>query len=247
MREQMIEFESILGRATQGVTRPYICSTSNGDIYFVKGRGAGKRSLMCEWIAAQLAQQLGLPIAPFDIAYISESIVEERPAADKSNLGVGLAFASKRICVNELKYSEIAKIPVQLQRDTLAFDWWIRNDDRNLTAFGGNPNLFLIPGKNELVIIDHNLAFADDFCKTTFLQNHVFAPQFQYIATNPDERARHCQRFTRVMEKWQDLCATLPIEWQFVDEEQTIAVALTCESIEQQLETYKLDNFWDTK
>ena len=114
-----------------------------------------------------------------------------------------------------------------------------------MTALGGNPNLFLNPEENQLLIIDHNLAFADDFCKTIFLQNHVFSHQFLYIASNANERARHYQRFEKAMENWQDLCATLPDEWRFIDVEQTIPAPVTCESIKQQLDFYKLDSFWN--
>ena len=49
-----IQIVEIIGRSTQGITRPFICRGEDGHIYFVKGRGAGKRSLICEWIAGNL-------------------------------------------------------------------------------------------------------------------------------------------------------------------------------------------------
>ena len=62
-----LEIVEIMGRAQQGVTQPFICRGEDDQVYFVKGRGAGRRSLICEWIAGQLGRLLGLPIAPFGI------------------------------------------------------------------------------------------------------------------------------------------------------------------------------------
>jgi hypothetical protein len=65
-----VEIVEIMGRSEQGVTRPFICRGDDGHVYFVKGRGAGMRSLICEWIAGQLGRRLGLPIAPFEIVEV---------------------------------------------------------------------------------------------------------------------------------------------------------------------------------
>jgi hypothetical protein len=40
----------ILGRSKQGRTRPFLCCCDDDQLYFVKGRDAGHRSLLCEWL-----------------------------------------------------------------------------------------------------------------------------------------------------------------------------------------------------
>ena len=55
-----IQILEIIGRATQGITKPFICRGEDEHIYFVKGRGAGMRSLICEWVVGNLAIKLGV-------------------------------------------------------------------------------------------------------------------------------------------------------------------------------------------
>lgn len=136
-----VEIVEIIDRSTQGMTRPFICRGDDGAVYFVKGRGAGRRSLICEWIAGQLGQRLGLPIAPFEIAEISAALLAIAPRDDLADLGAGKAFASRKLEATELNLSQIPMVPAQEQCDVLAFDWWICNSDRTLGDRGGNPNL----------------------------------------------------------------------------------------------------------
>ena len=60
-----IEIIEVIRRSTQGVTKPFICRGDNDKIYFVKGKGAGRRSLVYEWNAGHLGVALDIPIAPF--------------------------------------------------------------------------------------------------------------------------------------------------------------------------------------
>ena len=56
-----IEIVEVIRRTQQGVTQPYICRSEDGELYFVKGRGAGYASLAKEWVAGCLAKRLGCP------------------------------------------------------------------------------------------------------------------------------------------------------------------------------------------
>ena len=118
MTVQIIE---IMGRSEQGVTLPFICRGDDDLIYFVKGIGAGRRSQVCEWIAGNLAKEVGLPIAPFEIVDVPVELVEGNP--QYRDLGSGPAFGSLRQTIMELNYAAIGRVPVGLQRDLLAFDW----------------------------------------------------------------------------------------------------------------------------
>lgn len=73
MTVQVVE---VLRRSEQGMTRPFICRGDDGEIYFVKGVGAGRRSQICEWVAGKLASAFGLPIAPFRLLDVPEELIE---------------------------------------------------------------------------------------------------------------------------------------------------------------------------
>lgn len=169
-----LEIVEIMGRAQQGVTQPFICRAEDDQVYFVKGRGAGRRSLVCEWIAGQLGRRLGLPIAPFEIVEIPEALLAVAMRDDLNDLGVGKAFGSRKMPVVELSVSLIDQVPEEIQRDVLAFDWWVRNADRSLGELGGNPNLFWDANNAALVVIDHNQAFDPGFSAQDFVESHVF-------------------------------------------------------------------------
>lgn len=97
-----IEIVEIQRRATQGATLPFLCQSHDGQLYFVKGKGAGNRSLICEWIAGNLALKLGLPIAPFDIVHVPAQLIKTASSMNLADLGSGPAFGSKKLSVTEL-------------------------------------------------------------------------------------------------------------------------------------------------
>ena len=111
----MVQIVEIMGRSEQGITHPFICRGDDDNTYFVKGSGAGRRSLVCEWIAGHLAVALGLPIAPFKIVEVPVELVEGNPLY--SDLGDGPAFGSLRQTIMELNYAGINLVPDEIQRD----------------------------------------------------------------------------------------------------------------------------------
>jgi hypothetical protein len=167
MTVQIIE---IIEQSTQGATKPFICRGDDKQIYFVKGYGAGRRGQICEWVAGLLGKKLGLPIAEVEIVDILEELLEDGAVPNSNELGVGPAFGSRKVLASEFVFSAVSKVPPSLQRDILAFDWWIRNGDRILTQMGGNPNLLWISGDERLVMIDHNQAFDRDFLRQISLK-----------------------------------------------------------------------------
>ena len=36
----------VIGRSSQGITRPFLCRADDGRLYYVKGNGAGRRALI---------------------------------------------------------------------------------------------------------------------------------------------------------------------------------------------------------
>lgn len=71
-----VEIVEVIRRSEQRITRPFICRGKDGQTYFVEGKFAGPRSLVCEWIAGSLAKRVGLPIAPFTLVDVPEELLE---------------------------------------------------------------------------------------------------------------------------------------------------------------------------
>ena len=89
----------ILGRADQGVTRPFICRCDDENTYFVKGLDSNRDSQVKEWVAGKLALALNLPIAPFSLVYADPAFVQ---VPGYEGLGNGFSFGSKKKQVTEL-------------------------------------------------------------------------------------------------------------------------------------------------
>lgn len=146
-----------------GITEPYFCRLDDGNLYVVKGKQAGFMGLIAETVAALLGRSMGLPIPEFAIAEVSKELLAFNPKA-ASSIGTGTVFASKfKPGTIEFGPALIDKVPTPLLAELFAFDAWIQNEDRTFTEFGGNPNLFLRVETDELVAIDHNLAFRPGF------------------------------------------------------------------------------------
>lgn len=245
----MLEVVEVLGRAQQGRTMPFRCRCSDGEIYYVKGRDAGRRSLVCEYIAGELGRALGIPVAPFVVAEVPEALLEMPvPGLELNDLGAGPVFASKRCTGSELTVAVAARLPRAMQCDVLAFDWWIRNMDRYLTESGGNPNLLYEPETRELVVIDHNLAFDEAFAPADLVDTHVFAPVADSLLGDMFLRQDYLARFSAILETWSSIIAGLPEEWLFLDEEMLDPVEnFDVERFHATLTLCQHDDFWDVK
>ncbi|WP_295913601.1 HipA family kinase [uncultured Xanthomonas sp.] len=219
-----VEIQEVLGRSDQGVTRPFLCRGDDDSLYYVKGIAANRRSLICEWMAGVLAKKFGLNVPKFEIAHVSAGLAELHP--EGRDLGAGLVFASRVAHnLNEILFSQIARVPREVRRDVIAFDWWIRNADRTLTAKGGNPNLLWdVASGGELVVIDHNQAFDPEFDANAFLATHIFQAEFSELRADLVVMAHYAERMKSALELWDSAWALVPDEWRFHDDERTILI-----------------------
>ncbi len=233
----------ILERSDQGVTRPFLCRCDDGNLYYVKGRGAGRSSLFCEWLAGHLAQAFGLPVPPFAIVEAPQSLVELFP--EGRELGVGLAFGSRAVAhTQELSMSHLCDVPVQLRRDVLVFDWWVRNSDRTLTSLSGNPNLLWDAAAKELVVIDHNVAFDNEFSVQSFSDLHVFHLEIVKVFQDLVERLTYAERLQTALAAWSVACQNVPDEWWFADEERTVPANFDPNAVLESLNRCTHEDFW---
>jgi len=238
-----IQIVEIIRRSEQGVTHPFICRGSDDQIYFVKGRGAGRHSLISEYLCGKLALSFGLPIADFVVVDVPDILIKASLAADTQELGSGLAFGSRSLAhVQEIQFHQLKLVDIQICKDVLMFDWWVRNSDRTLSEKGGNPNLLWDQTDRQLVVIDHNTAFEEKFDRKRFASNHIFADLLPQIFGDLVERELYTQRFQKSFAEFERACGTVPEEWWWVDD--GVPAQFDKDAIKSSLTDFNKDFFW---
>lgn len=243
MSEPTVVIEEVMRRSRQGVTEPFICRGDDDHIYYVKGFGAGRRSLVCEWVAAQLATRFDLPIADYALAEVPAELIVPGQTPNLKDLGCGMVFASRELPhVQELSVTTRARVEVGQATDVLVFDWWLKNEDRHLTELGGNPNLLWDVQAGHLAVIDHNQAFDPDFDPARFLASHVFADCWNRVATDLVEQAKYRERMENALADLESIRDSIPDSWWFVDE--GVPANVSWDEIARCLARCHREDFW---
>jgi hypothetical protein len=238
-----IQIVEILDRSIQGITRPFICRCEDGQAYFVKGNGAGKQSLIAEYVGGRLACAFGLPIADFGILEIPSELIKWCGRDDASELGAGLAFGSKALPhVQEFSVSHIPQVDVQIRKDVVLFDWWVHNADRTLSEKGGNPNLLWDQVHSRLAVIDHNQAFDTDFDAQLFAQSHVFHTNLLDIFDDLVDRQTYLDRLAAAFAEFDSACDNVPHEWWSVDN--GVPTSFNRDAAREILSRFMTNDFW---
>ena len=208
-----LEIIEISGRTEEGngVSRPFLCQAANDSVYYVKLKNAGYRQLVIEWICGRLAQEMGLPIAPFRLVGIAKQLIAGNQELERE-LGHGVAFGSRKLS----KFTELRLhlIPESAKGDCermLLFDRWILNEDRKLSAIGGNPNCLLDLEQEKVTLIDHDNAFDETFSVRDFWSQHVFKNYTRLFSDTAREEAR--QWLEDGIAKFSQIWDELPPEW----------------------------------
>lgn len=239
MPHETAEVIEIQGRSAHGMQEPFQCLADDGHLYYVKGCQTDRASLHHEWICAHLATQLGLPLPPFKLLNVSEEILEEAPQTWRV-LGVGLAFGSQQHpgCTWFDK-AQIQHVPLKLQMDIMAFDWWVRNIDRS----DGNPNLLWDTSQQALVVIDHNLAFDSAFNHVDFFGSHIFRQCWQEMDFIKLDALQ--LRFSDAMDAvLTQACDNIPLAWQWANAECDILANVSLDEIKGTLARCQSNDFW---
>ncbi len=142
--------------AERGAMQPLLCRGSDGAHYILKPFIAGGSwPLVLEWICARLGRSLGLPIPNYRQIMVAENLAEEWNAFSERQIQPGVGFGSQQVAsAMEFEVSLTDAIPADLRLRLLAFDWWIRNQDRGEK----NPNLLWSAETRALHVIDHDQA-----------------------------------------------------------------------------------------
>lgn len=148
--------------------------------------------------------------------------------------------------MTEITIAAAAEVPEALRRDILLFDWWIKNGDRNLSARGGNPNLFWEPDDRELVVIDHNVAFDTDLIFYNFIQYHIFKDESPDVFGDFVRRHEYTERLSSALGRWEAICADIPPEWLSLDAEMLdpISLDLDLDAVHALLGQFEGNDFW---
>lgn len=199
---------------------------------------------MSEVIAAELGTRLGLPIPEWRIMEVPESLVRFSTLDNVTDLLGGPAFASRQVeNVSELMWAGVSRIPVELRRRLLVFDWWLQNGDRCLGESGaGNVNL-LLDAEGNLVVIDHNVAFDSTMTAEQFSTYHVFRDQLGHLY-DLVTRQDYARELDAALAHWATITALLPAEWIYRDADE---IDETLPTLLQRLETlqqFRDEQFW---
>ena len=216
------QITQIIRRTDQGATRPFICRADDGEICYVKGKSASTGERIREWMGANLASVFGLAVPEMALLEVPYSLVDRSSSEVKADLGMGYAVGSRQILsVHELRYEEVALIPVATQRQVLLFDYWVGNEDRTLSEFGGNPNLLWRSSDKTLYAIDYNLILQNDFDSQAFWATHAFAKSAGLEKLDATEQKCYQEQLNQVLKLWPMFWQQLPESW--LDENESTA------------------------
>ncbi|MCF2133222.1 MULTISPECIES: HipA family kinase [Mycetohabitans] len=239
---EVVQIVEVLGRATQGITQPFICRGDDKQLYFVKGLHAGRRSLVAEWLGSAMAEAFGLPVAPFRIAQVADELIKIGPS-HFAELGAGYAFASCAVPnALEMSWTLLGHVDPELQLDVIVFDWWIRNQDRTLTEKGGNPNLLWDPGASRMLVIDQNQAFDPYFDRSAFLELHPFSQVWHRVYEDFVTRQVYEVRMLNALKQFECACDKMPASWSIVGDD--VPLGFTPDEAYGLLLRYCHEDFW---
>lgn len=211
----VLQIVEVLGPSLQGMSRPYKCIAEDGALYYVKGQQTNRASLWREWISAHLATALNLPLPPFALVQVDETLLAELPR-EWRELGATPAFGSRHHESAAWFEASLAdKVPPASRQAVLVFDWWVRNSDRLV----GNTNLLWDVDGQKLVVIDHNQAFDPDFDSLEFCQHHVFADQWAALSMDLFLQADWSLRLSEALPLARWACDNAPSEWRWANAE----------------------------
>lgn len=231
----MVSILEVIKRSEQGATRPFICNCTDNCRYFVKGYGAGYQTNKAEWMAGHIGRSLGLPIPDISLVDVPRSFVVASMFEGIEDLGAGTWFGSKAADnVDELRYKDLGKIDPNLCSKILFFDLLVQNGDRTLSPDSGNPNI-LRSSSQDVVVIDHNLAFNPNFDAPTVLKEHIFSRHRELALAKRDEFSQLASIAEENLSQWWE---QMPDCWLDVDTQ------ITMKMVKVMVSRHRHEAFW---
>lgn len=215
MKNQQIQIETVLRQTAMGYTKPFICQCSDGNSYIVKTSATVPfKQLIAEFLGANIAQKMGLPIPHFAILYPLKSATNLLDVRERSNFSFAPAFGSHFIENTSIaRFEQAHQFLTEKQQKTLYFfDRWISNSDRNASQLGtGNINL-LHTNENKIFVIDHNLAFDFNENKLDFSE-HIFSEKHRNWEYTQEDFQFLFKLANSTLKEFNNLVNDIPEEW----------------------------------
>jgi hypothetical protein len=226
----VLALRAIHRRLLQGQTEPILAETDDATLYVVKSTRSSVDTVVCEFLAAHFAADLGLPIPPFTLVEVRPSDAPSFAFEEARYLAREPGFASKFLHRHiQLPQSRCDQVPEDLQAQVLLFDLWIANRDRS----DDNSNLLYDPTTKSVSIIDHNLAFGEP--EPSLLAAHIFRKSHQ--SWDAAFVQQHRPRLLTSALKLKSIWDRLPDSWV----ERT---TLSLSRVQSLLNRATLDSFW---
>lgn len=205
-----------------------MCRADDGFVYWCKGWQAGVDALRKEWICANLAELLKLPIAGFAVLECRMELAQAWVDIDIKGAGsdrhellarndMKHVFGSKNLgTVNDMRNEkEIAGVEFENTKLRIAlFDELIQNLDRS----EGNSNiLFMADSFQEFKIIDHGDALLKEFSRGDLMERHIF--RRVYTEAGVEKRNGVREEFSALINrsKINEIWNAMPDDWKSDD------------------------------
>ncbi len=194
----MKSVKEIIARSKQGVTKPFKCRASDGEIYWCKGLQAGVDSLRKEWVCAGILKALGLPVrefcaleCPVELADLWYSESGAHGADSKNDFvdnDVKIVFGSLHI-ESAIDLMEQAGVMKNLDADVVARIFYADRIMRNTDRTKQNSNILLRYDDSwKFYLIDHGNAFNDHYMQQDFKEDHILAESMEGLSESTKRR-----------------------------------------------------------
>ncbi|QIM63179.1 toxin HipA [Pasteurellaceae bacterium Orientalotternb1] len=231
-------------RTEMGITKPFVCQSEAGQWFIVKTKAMMPISqLLAEFIGSTLAEKIGLSCPHIDFVEVTTITNQYAPPEWQADLPLGTAFASAFVEKAKMaKTAQAKKLDEQSQKWLYMFDRWILNSDRTASTVGtGNINLLFDEIQQQILVIDHNLAFDE---RANF-DEHLFSPQNRDWRLDWIDKQTFTEKAVDILANFDDIYQSIPDDWFPFESEAFQKMENQIQKIKQLLARITEENYWD--
>lgn len=259
----MLIVETINRKINNGITEPFICTANNHKQYVMKSihDSCTGKILFNELFCSRLAKLLELPILPYEIALLPQTVAESNHELSQLNVREGYTFCVEYLtkATPSLTAGTISKainhndIP-----GMIIFDIIIGNTDRATNYKDGNAGNYLFHSKSKkLILIDHSHVFLyGEIWDSKILNDamHIGATVdddletryrlFKKYINGYNPFSDILSKISKITDKqFNSLIEDIPNNWAISDEEKLAALNFIRYQCDNIIEIVKLSNF----
>lgn len=122
------------------------------------------------------------------------------------------------------------------------FDRWILNSDRTASSMGtGNINLLFDEITQQILVIDHNLAFDEQ----ANFDAHIFSPQNREWRLDWIDKQTFTEKAIDILTNFDDIYQQIPDDWFPFEEDDFQKMENKIQKIKQLLTRITEEQYWD--